>query len=525
MNQQLSHRFRDHGLRLLALASLLSMVSLATAQPPGGPSGGGFRGGGEGFRGGGGGEGFRGGPPGMMGGPPGMMGGGDRGSRGGPPGMMGGPPGMMGGGDRGSRGGPPGMMGGGDRGSRGGPPGMSGGGFDPSQMLGRLDANSNGRLDPEEMQGPARFFLDRIARDDSEIAKAMSSGKPIPLSRITEAINKLRGSSSNSNSNPGPGGSNNSQPAEPEPLVPTFGVKVEIQSIPGFGPEGADAGVAVKIEERDRKEAKERIERYDRNKDGILDEKEVGEGRWSDNPWTFDRNRDKKLTESELAVRYAKRRQTEETQRMASDSGRSNNDQRRGDDRDRRDGREQDEEPANPWSNQASYRFAPQYGKGSSIQGLPEWFSSGDQNGDGQIMMNEFASSWDEGVITEFGRFDKNSDGTITALEALAAVKQGILRGAVSSGGAASSSGMPSGTTSASSASAAPIDRSDVPPDADEKWVKFVASRIAKSDKDKNGRLTIDEWSPSDGDFTSIDTNADGSITLGEYYNFRKNKK
>jgi Ca2+-binding EF-hand superfamily protein len=141
-------------------------------------------------------------------------------------------------------------------------------------------------------------------------------------------------------------------------------------------------------------------------------------------------------------------------------------------------------------------------------------------------MMNEFASSWDEGVITEFSRFDKNGDGTITTLEALAAVKQGILRGAVSSGGPASSSSLPSGTTSASATSAAaPIDRSDLPADADEKWVKFVASRIAKSDKDKNGRLTIDEWSPSDGDFKSIDANADGSVSLGEYYDFRKNKK
>ncbi len=61
-------------------------------------------------------------------------------------------------------GGPPGMGFGGEgfgRGGRGG-----GGGFDPTAFLGRMDTNGNGSLDPDEMQGPARFFLDRMAQNN-----------------------------------------------------------------------------------------------------------------------------------------------------------------------------------------------------------------------------------------------------------------------------------------------------------------------------------------------------------------------
>ncbi len=445
----------------------------------------------------------------------------------------GGPPGMAGG-DRGSRGGPPGMTGG-DRGSRGGPPGSGfgdRGGFDPASMLSRMDANGNGQLDPEELQGPARFMLDRVGQNDPEISKALSNGKPIPLSKITKAIESMRGDSGNSsrsgsNSAPPPA---STTPAEPEPLVSGFGVKLEPKPIPGFGPGGADAGAAVKVEERDIKEAKERIERYDKNKDGLLDEKEVADGRWSDNPWAFDRNKDKKLTQQEMAVRYAKRRMTEEADKAksASSDSRRTNDSRRGDDRNR--DRREKEEPANPWSNQASYKYTPKNGQGSKAQGLPEWFSSGDVNGDGQIMMNEYASNWDDAIIAEFNRFDSNGDGSITTLEALSAVKKGLMRGAAviapsaGSVSSASSSGVSVSTTPTAASTAAPvnIDRSDLPEGADERWVKFVVSKIAKVDKDRNSRITIDEWTPSEGDFKQIDTNADGSISLGEFYKFKK---
>ena len=443
------------------------------------------------------------------------------------PGFGGGPPG---GGDRGSRGGPPG----GGSSDRGGPPGGGDrGGFDPAAMLSRLDANGNGSIDPDEMQGPARFMLDRMGRDNPEIAAAMAASKPISLSKITKTIEKMRGErsdsggSSNGNSSPG-SSSSTSKPKEPEPLVPGFGSKKEQSPILGFGVDGSQAA-AVKIEESDLKEAAERMQRYDTNKDGILDEKEIKDGRWSDNPLQFDRNGDKKLTTQELAVRYAKRRMAELAEKSGKQASSSSNRNDR-----RRDGesRSKDQElPVSPWSKQASYKVAPRSGSTAKVQGLPEWFASSDANHDGQVMMHEFASNWDDATLKEFGRFDTNGDGTITTLETLAAVKKGVLRGSSPASSSGSSSGptVSSGSVAISSPTApsapvAVIDRSDIPADADKRWVDFAALQIKKSDKDNNGRLTPDEWSASAGDFGAVDKNGDGSISLGEVYNFRKKK-
>jgi Ca2+-binding EF-hand superfamily protein len=239
----------------------------------------------------------------------------------------------------------------------------------------------------------------------------------------------------------------------------------------------------------------------------------------------FDRNGDKKLSTQELAVRYAKRRIAEEVEKMNKQNGSStarNDRSRSGDDRSRDSGNEKDA-AVNPWSNQASYKTAPRTGEASKSQGVPEWFISSDSNRDGQVMMHEFASNWDEATLNEFGRFDANGDGVITTFETLTAVKKGVLRG--SAAPVAGSTAMTSSSGPAASASpAAQMDRSDLPADAEERWVQFAALQIKKSDKDNNGRLTPDEWSASVGDFGVVDKNGDGSISLGEFYLFRKKK-
>ncbi len=464
-------------------------------------------------------------PFGQQGPQPGFNGGAPGGTRGGPPGGgYGG--GFPGGGDRGGqpgvggRGGPPG----GDRG------GQPSGGFDPAAMLSRLDANGNGSIDPDEMQGPARFMLDRLGRDNPEIAAAMSASKAIPLSKITKTIEKMRGdsggSSSNNNNNNSGNSSSGSTPKEPEPLVPGFGIKKEVTSILGFGVDGS-LSAAVKIEDRDLKEAAERMQRYDNNKDGILDEKEIKDGRWSEDPMQFDRNGDKKLTQQELAVRYAKRRIVEEAEKAnksnQSSASVARGDRRRSDDERSRDTANDRDVPVNPWSKQSSYKIAPR--SGETVKGIPEWFASSDANRDGQVMMHEFASNWDEATLKEFGRFDTNDDGTITTFETLAAVKKGVLRGsappASSPGGVASAT---SNSPATASAPAAQMDRSDLPADAEERWVQYAGLQIKKSDKDSNGRLTPDEWGASSGDFGSVDKNGDGSISLGEMYLLKKKK-
>ena len=53
--------------------------------------------------------------------------------------------------------------------------------------------------------------------------------------------------------------------------------------------------------------------------------------------------------------------------------------------------------------------------------GLPDWFSSGDANGDGQLSMSEYAPTAEALRVAEFERLDSNSDGLLTPRELLRA--------------------------------------------------------------------------------------------------------
>src|SRR6185503_8803608 len=114
--------------------------------------------------------------------------------------------GFPGGGPGGFRGGDRGGFPGGDRGGfpggdRGGFPGggFSGGGFpgfNPADMLRRLDENNNGLIDPSESEGRARYMLERIARD----VPGLDLSRPIPIDKLSRAIEQARGGSSTSSS-------------------------------------------------------------------------------------------------------------------------------------------------------------------------------------------------------------------------------------------------------------------------------------------------------------------------------------
>ncbi|MCA9227911.1 MAG: hypothetical protein KDA47_19960, partial [Planctomycetales bacterium] len=180
---------------------------------------------------------------------------------------------------------------------------------DPSDFLRRMDQNRNGMLDPDEMQGPARFMIDRMARDNPRI----DPSKPISIDMMSREFERMRqerfgggppgGSNDNSRGGSSRGGASSTTD---DSLVPGFDVVMEYPLVPGFGAGGEL--FTVKAEDEDRKEAQERIQRYDRNRDGVLTREEIAGGRWSDDPFQYDRNGDGKLSESELAVRYARRR-------------------------------------------------------------------------------------------------------------------------------------------------------------------------------------------------------------------------
>ncbi len=469
-----------YSILITAVFLLTGVMSFSVvAQPPGGGFGGfgGVPGGGFGAPGGG-----FGGP----GGPPSGMSFGSRG-------------GDRGGGDRGG-----GDRGGGDRG------GSNFGGFDPSSFLTRMDTNGNGMLDPDEAQGPARFMLDRMARSNPKI----DISKPIPMSVLTESFQQMR---SGSSSFGGFGGSDEENPVlEKNALVPGFAsVKIEKIPVPGFGASGEK--FTVQAEERDLKEADERMQRYDRNNDGYLDENELKEGRWSDSPMQYDKNRDGKLSRQELAVRYARRRLANPTQPESSTRREDPNSKRSRDGRDRDNGDDK-KDKAGLFANRASYRLTDAEGKTIAPAGLPEWFIRNDINSDNQVSGAEFTKKWTQDIIEDFARFDANQDGYITNKECLVAVKKGYIPGGTTSVVATTSSPASDGSVAAKPGEAPKVTSGGSAADQMRAW---AAGRMKKDDKDGNGFLSPGEFQ---GDFAKADTNKDGKIDIDEYIGSRSRK-
>ncbi|MFM9065585.1 MAG: hypothetical protein ACKOOI_21515 [Pirellula sp.] len=468
-----------------------------------------------------------------------------------PPGMSFGPggPGMMimgGGSERGSdRGGDRGRgsWSGGSGGFSGGfgGGGFGGGGFDPSSFITRMDTNGNGSIDPEEAQGPARFMLDRMARNNPKI----DLSKPIPISAITESFQAMRsggspwggggswgGSWGGENSDESVAGSSGGS------LVPGFGVKLEKSPVPGFG--SSSKTPPMKIEDQDLRDAEERMRRYDRNNDGSIDETEYRETRWSEQMSQWDTNKDGKLTREEVAVRYARRRLLSSNQPSPEQSRGGWEMRNRGDGRgdpqggQRNEGDQKSTAVAHPFEKRASFRITDNAGNNPRPAGVPEWFARDDVNMDNQVSMSEFARKWDASTLEDFYKFDTNQDGFITLKECLAAVKKGFLKGSGSSsssvastdGGssatdATSSAGPSSSTPSAPSAGGAPAAAGAI----DDRMRQYAKRSIERADKDKNGFLTPDEFKSTNGaSFADVDKDKNGKIDVDEYAVYRNSR-
>jgi len=365
-------------------------------------------------------------------------------------------------------------------------------------------------LDPEEAQGPARFMLDRMARDNPKI----DISKPIPMSTLTEAFQRMRGGG-------GGGGGGDGRPDdelalinEKSSLVAGFSSKMEIIPVPGFGTM-AETTSSIRVEEQDLREAEDRIKRYDKNADSALDEAELKEGRWGDSPMQYDRNKDGKLTKQELATRQARRR-TLKGEQEQSKKDQANVAKKQ-------EATEEKKDKPNPFEKTASYRLTDSEGKPARPAGLPEWFTRNDINSDNQVSMSEFNRKWSDEVIEDFARFDANRDGLITSRECLAAVKKGFIPGAIASTPATPTTGTSAESASASTTSSASTAKPSFAAPASERMRSWAESKIKKIDKDGNKTLSPDEF--NEGSFDQVDVNKDGKIDLDEYVQFRDKKK
>ncbi len=380
-------------------------------------------------------------------------------------------------------------------------------------MIRRFDTNGNNMIDPSEAQGPAQFFLQRMASRNPNI----DLSKPIPIDKLGAEINAMRGGGpSGGDSDPRSRGGSSSSAPELELLVPDFSSDVEMTPPEGFG--AASAIYAVRVEDRDKKEAEERMRRYDRDRNGQLSREELGSGRWSDDPMQYDRNRDGQLSASELAVRYANRRLAEQERRSASGStgerdrgswGRGGDSGwgRGGDDWRRSDSRDKKESEVSRFGEAKSYRLSS--GSDDKISGLPDFFARSDANGDGQVMMNEFSSSWNQETLAEFQKWDLNRDGIILPSECATALDRGSRVGN-------SSSGSTSTATRSTASSKPAIGGTQM------EWAK---RQIQKYDQNRDGQLTAKEWENMLIKPVGADANGDGVLTVEEYAAFRARKE
>ncbi len=150
--------------------------------------------------------------------------------------------------------------------------------------------------------------------------------------------------------------------------------------------------------------AKGLMTRYDRNDNGVLDESE-----WktmSRYHQGADANGDGRITTDELADRLAQYGKSGSS--GSTSSGRSS-------------GSSSSQGDRNSYRASGGSGYTARDAEDRLPKGLPSWFAEKDANGDGQIAMAEYASTWSDDKIEEFQDYDANADGIITPEECLGA--------------------------------------------------------------------------------------------------------
>lgn len=342
-------------------------------------------------------------------------------------------------------------------------------------MLKRMDQNGNGVLEDNEVSDRARGFLDRMKEGAGYTDKG-----PINIEKLTAAMKKQREA--------GDGGT-----------VPGFGEDPGLEKAKGFDapPPLGDLALENKFDQKTIDSVNSMLERYDKDKNGFLDNYEWSGARWRTPPEGSDLNKDGKLDRLELAKRvsgFSSEPKQEGSEGGSRESGDGDDIKKNAKsmmyqyDKDKsgyleksewfksdladydknKDGKISSDELAARISRFASRSSFSSRGDGEKVdtyrfltplerlpKGLPDWFNANDADEDGQIHMSEYSVVWSESKAEEFARYDLNGDGFITPKEALGADGKSV----PSTSSTASSTSSSSSRSSTSTASSSSTDR------------------------------------------------------------------
>ncbi|GHT31005.1 hypothetical protein FACS1894214_1920 [Planctomycetales bacterium] len=260
-------------------------------------------------------------------------------------------------------------------------------------MLRSMDTNGNGILDANEVPEYRKRFVDMMV---SQLGG--DPNKPVNLKDLAKRTASSNTSSSSSSTPRSSGSTSSSSKSKEDPLVPAFGEK-EVANTPvlEFGQREpavktaavSSSAAAISSSDRILRQAREIMNRYDKNKNGTLD-KDKGEwaGSLPFNADKSDKNRDGRVSMAELISA------------LGGQSGASTG------------------AAAVATKSSTPYDRLP--------PGMPDWFIERDKNQDAQLSMMEYANGqpWSEAIAAEFGFLDKNNDGTATVSEVFETLKQ-----------------------------------------------------------------------------------------------------
>jgi len=390
-------------------------------------------------------------------------------------------------------------------------------------MLSRMDDNGNGAIDPDEAEGRAQYFLRRIMPD-------ADFSRPISIDQIKRAAEEARSRFSGGgpprggdHSRGGDRGSDRRAPSRSrddssEPLVPGFGNEFNAAPVLGFGEDDWKRPPPVDVTENDERRAHYMMRYLDKNRDRVLSREETERQPSLYDLFKSDANRNGKIDLEELAEHYARERVAQEARRQAyAARGYGGRYMMPGgpggyqpSDSDHQPSANSSDAPSRTDSGDRSvYRI--RTAEERLPAGLPDWFTERDADGDGQVMMSEYASDWTDELVAEFNGFDANRDGVIAPQECLEPATTAAAESAAASQDAASleSDGASEQPGSAAAAPAAS--------DVSDAYVEYAEGIIKKYDKDGNGVLNSDEWSEMSKSPEAADTDRNGQVTAAEY--------